>query len=122
VRTRKSPYLGAILVHDNDFAGAKPLIRKAIALRPDLYIAHFDMGIAYENEQQNDHAIAEYEEAARSDATRADAHYRLAKLFQKHGRKQDAEAEYAKVKQLHQKSAEDALQEVSGKRTALSSQ
>ena len=51
----------------------------------------------------------------RLDPSRADAHYRLAQVYQNLGRTAEAKAERAAVTRLHEEHNEDLLQQVSGK-------
>jgi tetratricopeptide (TPR) repeat protein len=74
------------------------------------------MGIVYESEKQTKAAIAAYLESVKLDPKRADAHYRLAMLYRATGDKAKAQAEFAKVNQLHQVTAQDALRKVSGRK------
>jgi tetratricopeptide (TPR) repeat protein len=64
-------------------------------------------------------AVAELREAERLDPARADAHYRLGRVYEAMGRRREAQAELAIVKRLESEQAEDALHKVSGRPPAL---
>jgi Flp pilus assembly protein TadD len=60
-------------------------------------------------------ALNELLAAARLDESDANAHYRLAVLYRKLGRKSAADAEFAKVKDLHAAGQEKAAENLKGK-------
>jgi tetratricopeptide (TPR) repeat protein len=112
-------YLGDVLMRRGDQAAAEPLLEKARRLNPQVRIAHLDLGIVYAGRKQNDRAMRELREAVKLDPSRADAHYRLARVYQSLGRAAEAEAELATVKQLHEDRLEDMLHKVSGRPPSL---
>jgi Flp pilus assembly protein TadD len=48
-------------------------------------------------------ALAALQHAAKLDPTQPDAHFRLGRLYQAMGQSADADREFAKVRELHQK-------------------
>jgi tetratricopeptide (TPR) repeat protein len=55
-------------------------------------------------QKQYPDAIKAYARAAELDPTQPDAHYRLARMYQKIGQAEKAKMELAKTRELHQKS------------------
>ena len=78
-----------------------------------------DLGILYAQRKDNERALAELREAVRLDPSRADAHYRLAGVYRSLGQPEQAKAELATVKRLHEGSLDDMLHKVSGKPPTL---
>jgi len=114
-----SAYLGDVLLHRGDAAAAEPLLEKARRLKPEIRIAHLDLAIIHAERKQYDAAANELREAVQLDADRADAHYRLAQVYQKLGKPAEAKAELAIVKQSHEDRLEDLLHKVSGQKPGL---
>jgi tetratricopeptide (TPR) repeat protein len=108
-------YLGDVLLHRDDPEAALPWLEKARRLDAKIRIAHLDLGIAYAGRKEYEPAARELREAVRLDPSRADAHYRLAQVYQSLGRATEAKAERAAVTNLHEKHNEDLLQQISGK-------
>ena len=107
-------YLGDIALKQGDPAKAEPLLRRAIALKIDLRVAHFDLGVIAFDAKRYEQAEKEFAVAVRLAPKDADAHYRLARLYQATGRPADAQRELAIVKELHQRTREELLFKVSG--------
>jgi tetratricopeptide (TPR) repeat protein len=112
-------YLGDVLVQRDEPAAAEPLLEKARRLNPKIRIAYLDLGIIHAEREQYQTAAKELREAVRLDAGHADAHYRLAQVYQKLGRQAEAKAELATVKQLHENRLDDLLHKVSGQKPGL---
>jgi Flp pilus assembly protein TadD len=112
-------YLGDVLLHRDDAEGARPLLEKARRLDPKIRIVHLDLGILHAGHKEYEPASRELREAVRLDPSRADAHYRLAQVYQSLGRTTEAKAELATVRRLHEKRNEDLLQQISGKPPGL---
>ena len=70
----------------------------------DIRIAYLDLGEIRAQQKQYSEAIKVYERAAELDPTQPDAHFRLARMYQKTGQAEKAKAEFAKTRELHQKS------------------
>ena len=107
-------YLGEIALKQGDAAKANTLLCRAIALKSDIRLAHFDLGVIEADAKHNQEAEKEFKTAIRLAPEEADAHYRLARLYESMGRSADAQRELAVVKQLHQRTREDLLLKVSG--------
>ena len=108
-------YLGDVLLHRDDPAGARGFLEKAGHLDLKIRIVHLDLGILHAGHKEYAPAARELREAVRLDPSRADAHYRLAQVYQSLGRATEAKAELATVRRLHEQRNEDLLQQISGK-------
>jgi tetratricopeptide (TPR) repeat protein len=75
-----------------NFEGAAEVLSRAVALRPPSADANFLLGEAYLQLKKGSKAVPHLEEAAR--LGRADAHLRLATLYNAVGLKDRAAAEY----------------------------
>ena len=89
-----------------DLPTVEALLKRAIAVAPAFYEAHYELGILYQDQQKNQDAIRELNQtvALRPDFTRA--HYRLFLLYSRTQQKQLAEEHLAIVKQIKQEDAE----------------
>jgi tetratricopeptide (TPR) repeat protein len=108
-------WLGDIALQQQEYAKAKPLLEKAVRLDPKIRIAHLDLGGVHENEGNYSKAVLEYQAAIRLDPSRTDARYRLARVYQRMSRPEDARKELAALKQLVEKQGQDSLASVSGR-------
>ena len=79
---------------------ARPLLEKAIHLSPEMELAHLDLGIVEADVGKNDAALKELRHAIKLAPSDIKAHYRLARLYQTMGRKQEATLEFEKTKTL----------------------
>ena len=79
---------------------ARPLLEKALRLSPEMELAHLDLGIVEADAGKNDAAVRELKLAIKLAPNDIKAHYRLARLYQAMGRKQDASLEFEKTKTL----------------------
>ena len=52
-------------------------IQAALRINPDYADAHYNLGVAYEQQDRTDEAIREYQAALRVNPDYADAHYNL---------------------------------------------
>ena len=57
--------------------------------------------------------------AVELDPTQPDAHYRLGRLYQAMGKKEEGQAEFARVQQLQQKTDSDLVRKMSDQPPAL---
>jgi len=112
---RAKAYLGDVLLRRDDAERARPLLEEARRLDPKIRIVHLDLGILHAGRQEYEPATRELREAVRLDPSRADAHYRLAQVYQSLGRATEAKTEFAAVKRQHEKSNGDLVQQISGK-------
>jgi tetratricopeptide (TPR) repeat protein len=80
---------------------AGPLIEQAIRIDPSLELAHLDRGILDADAGRREDALREFQAAARLNPNDVNAHYRLARLYQAMGRKDEAKVEFDKTSSLH---------------------
>jgi tetratricopeptide (TPR) repeat protein len=94
-----SEYARALAAAGGDAQEVERLFKKAIQLKPDQWEFHFELGLAYERRQAYREAALEIEESIRLNRRAPLPHYRLARVYDKLGRKADAEAQ----RELHEK-------------------
>jgi len=107
-------YLADTELRNGDAEKALDLLQKAVRLNRDIRIVHLDLGIVYAQQKRNQEALAEYRAAIKLDPEQTDAHFRLGRLYQVMGNTVAANQEFEKVRTIHQKSTDDALQKMSG--------
>jgi tetratricopeptide (TPR) repeat protein len=112
--SQATAYLGDISMRRGDLLKAREHLQKAIRLRKDIRIAHFDLGIIDSDQKQYARAEMEFKQAIQIDPTKADSHYRLASVYRALGRNEDAARELAQVKRMHGQVNEDLLHKISG--------
>jgi tetratricopeptide (TPR) repeat protein len=93
-------YLGDAEMHSESEKTAEEHLRRALSLDSNIRLAHLDLGILLANRSDSAAAAGQFREAIRMDATKPDAHYRLGRLLRSMGREREAEAEFARVKEL----------------------
>jgi Flp pilus assembly protein TadD len=108
-------YLGDIAIKRNDEASAMSYLQRAVA-QPDraIRLAYVDLGILDAAHGQNEEAVANFQHAIQLDPDEADAHWRLARLYQAMGKKEQASAELATVNKLHKVKDEGLVRQISG--------
>lgn len=108
-------YLGDIAIKRNDETTAMSYLERATA-QPDraIRLAYVDLGILNAAHNRNDEAEADFQHAIQLDPNEADAHWRLARLYQQMGKKEQANVELAKVNQLHKTKDEGLVRQISG--------
>lgn len=74
-------------------AGAQSELESAVKLDPSLTMAHFRLGMVYDQEHSTGRAIQEYRAAERLDSSLAGVHYRLAQDDERVGAKREAAKE-----------------------------
>ena len=87
---------------------ALPLIERVIRMDPKVELAHLDWGILYANAGRRDDALRELKVAAKLSPNDVNVHWRLARLYQAMGRKDEADAEFHKTRSLT-KAANDSV-------------
>jgi len=80
-------------------------------------LAHLDLGILNSDAGHREDALREFKEAARLNPGDVNAHWRLARLYQAMGRKDEAKVEFDKTSSLH-KAENDTIFEELGKARA----
>lgn len=107
--------LADIALQQQRYAEARALLEKAGRIGPGIRIADLDLGAVHENEGDYNRAAQEYKTAVHLDPNRTDARYRLARVYQRMSRTEDARKEIEAVKVLVQKQGQDSLASVSGR-------
>lgn len=113
-------YLGDSLMHMGKQAEALEALKQAVALGSSLELAHLDLGILDASNGDRSAAVDQFRTAISIDPKNADPHWRLARLYQSMGRKKEAQEEFAQVRKMKQKSAEDLYLKMAGSRMARS--
>jgi Flp pilus assembly protein TadD len=88
---------------------------RALSLDLNIRLAHLNLGMILANQSDAEEASRHFREAIRIDPSKPDAHYHLGRLWRSLGRKQDADSEFAKVKELAQEEPPAPLIKVSGR-------
>jgi len=107
-------YLADSDIKLNQQDAALPLLRKAIQIKPNLAMAHLDLGIIYADKGQQAEALRELKLAAKIDPQDVAVHWRLAQLYRAMGRKSEAEAEFEKTKTLTKAADESVSSKLKG--------
>ncbi len=89
-----------------DLGVIEALLKKAVAANPDLYEAHFQLGVLYQSQQKYQDAIGEFEKTIKLRPDYSRAHYRLFLLYTRTHQKQLADQHLAILKQIKQEDAE----------------
>lgn len=113
-------YLGDSLMHLGKQAEALQALRHAVALKSSLELAHLDLGIIDAAKGDKSAAVNQFRTAVSIDPKDADPRWRLARLYQSMGREKEAQAEFAQVRKMKQKSVEDLYMKMAGSPTARS--
>jgi tetratricopeptide (TPR) repeat protein len=116
LHAKANAYLGDVLLHRDDAVSARPLLDTAARQDQGIRIVHLDLGIIFAGSKEYGPAERELRQAVRLDPSKADAHYRLAQVYQSLGRTVEAKSERAIVTSLHEKRNADLLDQISGKR------
>ena len=94
-------YLGDVELKNDENAAAEQDLRRALQQKDAVALAYLDMGILESAQNQDQKAEADLKHAIALAPNDVTAHWRLARLYQHMGRQADANAESAKVSQLH---------------------
>jgi tetratricopeptide (TPR) repeat protein len=89
------------------------LLAKAVQLRSDLRIAYLDLGEILAGRHCYEGAVTALQRAIHLDPAEPDAHYWLRRVYEGASKHQAAQAEFAKVRALHQKAAGDVASTMS---------
>jgi tetratricopeptide (TPR) repeat protein len=93
------------LSHINE---AQRLLQKAVRIKPDLEMAHLDLGVVYADSGRQAEALRELKFAAKMNPEDVAVHWRLAQVYRSMGRRREAEAEFEKTKTLS-KAADESV-------------
>lgn len=101
-------YLGDTYAQQGNFADAKTMLEAAEKYQPKFPLIHLDLGIANMETGENDAAISELKETIGLEPDNVTAHFRLATLYRKLGKRDEARVEFAKASSLNKKT-DDSL-------------
>jgi tetratricopeptide (TPR) repeat protein len=107
-------YLGDVEFRRDHPEKALGLLKKAVGIRNDIRVAYLDIGAILAQQNQHKDALAALQRAEKLDPAQPDVHLRLGRLYQAMGNKLEAQKEFAKLRELHQKSEEDISSKMSG--------
>jgi tetratricopeptide (TPR) repeat protein len=110
-------YLGDITLKHNDQANAASYLTQAAAQSGATRLTYFDLGVLHASQGHNDEAVKDFQRAISLEPDNVDDHWRLARLYASMGRQQEAQVEFAKAKELHQKEDESLVRRMSGGQT-----
>ncbi len=89
-----------------DLGTIEVLLKRAIAAAPNLYEAHYQLGILYQDQLKYPEAIQEFNQTVKLRPDFNHAHYRLFLLYSRTHQKQLADEHLAILKQIKQEDAE----------------
>jgi type IV pilus assembly protein PilF len=78
--------------------------KKAIAMKPDFGLAHYNMGLVYKDNNQREEAIASFRSAIAQVPNLGDAHFQLGVLYFNAGKQEDAKKSFQEVVRIAPKS------------------
>jgi tetratricopeptide (TPR) repeat protein len=93
-------YLGEIAQRSQDVPSAENRYRTALRCDASLADAHSRLGVLLASQKRYQEAIVQLKEAIRLEPANSSSHYHLGSVYRAMGRKAEANAEYAKVRQL----------------------
>lgn len=99
-------YLGDIEMKKTNLDEALTVLCKAVSEKNDIRLAYIDMGAVLIQQKQYPEAVAALRRAVELDPAQPDAHYRLGRAYQAMGKATESQKEFAKVRELHEKSDE----------------
>ena len=105
-------YLGDTYVKQNQFEQARPLLEKALNYKSSVALNHLDLGIVFMETGDSDGAIRELGKTLALEPDNVNAHFRLAQLYRKVGKKEESRAEFAKASSLNKKTDDKTLQRI----------
>jgi tetratricopeptide (TPR) repeat protein len=96
-------YLGDTEMKTGNLEAALPLLRKSLQLKKDIRVAAIDIGVILVQQKHYADAVAAFQHAIALDPAEPDAHYRLGRVYQEMGRREESQKEFAKVRELKAK-------------------
>ncbi|MGD0154445.1 MAG: tetratricopeptide repeat protein [Terracidiphilus sp.] len=87
---------------------AQPLLEKAIQVNPGIELAHLDLGVIDADAGRQDDALRELAAAEKLAPNDVNVHWRLGRLYRAMGKREEAEAEFGKARNITQ-AADDSL-------------
>ncbi len=110
---RSMLYLGDLYLQSSKPEQAAPWLQKAVQLDPSLWRAQLDLGILESDAGHLQEALKLLGSAVRLNPSDVNIHWRLARLYQAMGRKDEAKAEFAKAKSMNKTADEELLRKMS---------
>jgi len=107
-------YLADIELRRDQLEDASILLRKAIGLQDNIYLALYDLGVILQKQNKHREAAQELRRAVALDAGRPEAHYRLAGSYRALGETAEAAEQLRMVQTLQDKGAEDDVLKAGG--------
>jgi tetratricopeptide (TPR) repeat protein len=101
-------YLGDVKMKLQDPESALPILEKVIGIDPGVELAHLDLGVLYFDASRQDDALRQLVAAEKINPNDVNVHWRLARLYQAVGKKDEAKAEFNKTRELH-KTADETV-------------
>jgi tetratricopeptide (TPR) repeat protein len=105
-------YLGDTELKLDHAAEAEAILRRAVHQAGATSLAWLDLGIVLAAQSKNDEAADDFRQAIQLDPGGVDAHWRLARLDQATGKTEEARAEFAKARALHEKADQGLVQQM----------
>lgn len=100
-------YLGDTYLQQSQYDLARQMLENAARFKSREPLIPLDLGIVYMETGDNEGASRELNKAIAVDPENVTAHFRLAKLYQSIGKKEEAKAEFAKASSLNKKRDDD---------------
>lgn len=97
-----------------DSQQAEALLKKSVAIDPQLGEAYLQLGILYAAQGASDQAIAAYKKAIEVTPGLGEAHYRLSQLYKRAGEKAKSEQEIQLYKQVEKNEADEVERQRGG--------
>ncbi|MGA7409322.1 MAG: tetratricopeptide repeat protein [Bryobacteraceae bacterium] len=107
-------YLADIELRRDHLEEASKLLRTAVGLQDNIYLARYDLGVVLQKQGKHREAIPELRKAVALDAKRPEAHYRLATSYRALGETGEAAEQLRIVQTLQDKGAEDDVLKAGG--------
>ncbi len=101
-RAQAEGYLGDIALRNGDSQRAELLFNSALARDRNVHIARFGLGVLYAEQNRLAEAAREFEAAIALAPNRADAYYRLARIYRTQGKLERQKAMLSKVRQINE--------------------
>jgi tetratricopeptide (TPR) repeat protein len=105
-------YLADTDIQLNHIEEARPLLEKVEKMSGGIPLDHLDLGIVYSEAGEKENALRELTAAARLTPDDVNVHWRLGRLYQKMGRRDEARAEFDKASKLNKAADEDLYKKI----------
>ncbi|MGB7189772.1 MAG: tetratricopeptide repeat protein [Acidobacteriaceae bacterium] len=88
---------------------ARPILERAMRLNPRLELPYLDLGILDAAAGRKENALGDFKAALRVNPNDVQIHWRMARLYQSMGRREEAKVEFAKTKNLNKVADQSVL-------------